>query len=220
MLNHGTSKSVLQAIKQQRIIIIYRGLDPTECLEVSQVLYEAGIRFFEVTMNSNNTIDTIELLHSELNSDTYIGAGTVLSVDQVESAHKAGAKYIISPNTNSKIIRRSKELDLVSIPGAMTPTEVQTAVESGGDIIKIFPINFLGPDYIKQLKGPLNNVELLACGGVKIEMVQDLINAGCQSFGVGVQLLGEDLVKEKKWETLQRQTSKLIESVNLHKQEH
>src|SRR5699024_1105274 len=125
----------------------YRGLTPRECLEVSSVLYDAGIRLFEVTMNSHNTEDSIKLLHSELESDTYVGAGTVIDTEQVELASNAGASYIISPNVNVSVINRTKELGMISIPGAMTPTEVELASRSGGDIIKIFPVNVLGHEY-------------------------------------------------------------------------
>jgi 2-dehydro-3-deoxyphosphogluconate aldolase/(4S)-4-hydroxy-2-oxoglutarate aldolase len=205
---------VLRAIKQTRIVIIYRGFKPEECLEVSKILYDAGIRLFEVTMNSQDTENTIRLLGNELASDSYIGAGTVLNTDQVNVAYEAGATYIIAPNTNIDVISRTKELEMASIPGAMTPTEMELAWESGADMIKVFPINILGAEYIKQLKGPLDNVELLACGGVKIDMVEDLVKAGCGAFGIGVQLLGEGLVENKNWETLSSRANEFIQAPN------
>lgn len=215
MSQMNKTDSVLQAIKHHRIVIIYRGLEPEQCLEVSRVLYEAGIRLFEVTMNSRGTEESIRLLHSELPSDTYIGAGTVLNAGQVERACDAGATYIISPNTNVEVISRTKELEMVSIPGAMTPTEVDLASRAGGDMIKVFPINVLGPAFIAQLKGPLDDIEFLACGGVQREMVKDLRNAGCRSVGIGVQLLGKGLVEEKKWETLGKRAKEFIQASKL-----
>lgn len=209
------TESVLQAIKQHRIIIIYRGLTPRECLEVSSVLYDAGIRLFEVTMNSHNTEDSIKLLHSELESDTYVGAGTVLDTEQVESSFNAGASYIISPNVNVSVINRTKELGMISIPGAMTPTEVDLAVKSGGDIIKVFPINVLGPEYITQLRGPLDNVEFLPCGGLNLELVKQLSNTGYSALGIGVQLLGKDLLEKKDWKVLRSRAEELIQASSL-----
>lgn len=193
---------VLQAIRRHRIVIIYRGLEPEECLEVSQVLYDAGIRLFEVTMNSRETEDSIRLLCSELEPDAHVGAGTVMNAEQVESAFEAGATYIISPNTNVDVIGRTKELGMVSIPGAMTPSEVDLASRSGGDIIKIFPINVLGAEFIAQLNGPLDNIDFLPCGGLRLELVEELFEAGCAAIGMGVQLLGEGLVEDKNWEEL------------------
>lgn len=202
----------LQAIKQHRIVIIYRGLQPEECLEVSRVLYDAGIRLFEVTMNSDDTTDSIQRLHSRLKSDAYIGAGTVLDTEQVEAAYDAGARYIISPNTNVDVIKRTKELGMVSVPGAMTPTEVELAYKSGGDIIKVFPINVFGAKFITQLKGPLDHIDYLACGGLTLSMVKDLFKAGCTAMGLGVQLLGEDLVEQKDWETLSSRATNLVKT--------
>lgn len=206
------SRSALQSIQENRIVIIYRGFTPQECLKASEVLYKAGIRLFEVTMNSENTEASINLLASQLESDTYIGAGTVLNSKQVDSAHDAGASYIISPNTDTEVINRTKELEMVSIPGAMTPTEVILATKSGADMIKIFPVNVFGPEIIRQLKGPLDDIDFLACGGIKIEMVEDLFQAGCSSIGVGVQLLGDGLIKDKNWEVLHKQARKLVQA--------
>ncbi len=207
--------SVLEEIRKHRIIIIYRGLMPEECLEVSRVLYEAGIRLFEVTMNSRNTEDSIKLLCSELESDAYVGAGTVLDTKQVEMAFDAGAAYIISPNVNTDVIKRTKQLGMISIPGAMTPTEVELAAKSGGDIIKIFPIKVLGPGYISQLKGPLDNIELLPCGGLDLELIKQLPKTDYSALGIGVQLLGKDLIRKKDWKSLHGRAKEFIQASKL-----
>lgn len=206
------SRSALKSIRENRIVIIYRGFTPEECLRASEVLYEAGIRLFEVTMNSENTEASINLLSSQLESDTFVGAGTVLNPEQVDSAHGAGASYIISPNTDAEVIKRTKELGMASIPGAITPTEVVLATKSGADMIKVFPINTLGSKYINQLRGPLNNIDFLACGGIKIEMAEDLFQAGSQAIGVGVQLLGTGLIEDKNWDLLHHRAHQLIQA--------
>lgn len=218
MSETNKANPILHSFKQNRIVIIYRGLNPEECLEVSNVLYDAGIRLFEVTMNSPDTEDSIRLLHSKMPSDTYIGAGTVRKPQQVKSVHDAGASYIISPNTNVEVIKQTKALGLISIPGAMTPTEVDVAVQAGADIIKIFPINFLGPEFIRQLKGPLDNIEFLACGGLKIEMVEDLFAAGCTSMGIGLQLLGKEIFENKQWHLLEKNAKEFINAsqISIH----
>ncbi|MEX0720088.1 MAG: bifunctional 4-hydroxy-2-oxoglutarate aldolase/2-dehydro-3-deoxy-phosphogluconate aldolase [Balneolaceae bacterium] len=203
-------ESTIQAIRQNRIVIIYRGLSPEKCLEVSKILYEAGIRLFEVTMNSEKTEESIKLLSTKMPADTFIGAGTVTEVQQVELAHEAGATYIISPNTNTDVIKRTKELGMVSAPGAMTPTEVELASKAGGDIIKIFPINVLGAKYITQLKGPLDKIEFMPSGGLTFETVQQLFGIGCTAMGLGVQLLGENLIENENWDELKKQAKKFL----------
>ncbi|MGP4079224.1 bifunctional 4-hydroxy-2-oxoglutarate aldolase/2-dehydro-3-deoxy-phosphogluconate aldolase [Pseudalkalibacillus sp. R45] len=200
----------LQAIKEHRVVMIYRGLQPAECLEVSRVLFDAGVRLFEVTSNSPGTIESIEMLQSEFGEEVLIGAGTVMTPQQVEEAANAGATYIISPNVNVEVIRRTKELGLISIPGAMTPTEIEVAYRNGGDIIKVFPINHLGAEFITQLKGPLDSIDFMPSGGICLEMVEDLFNAGACAIGIGVQLLGKDLVRFKRWDLLQKRASEFI----------
>lgn len=209
------SHSALKSIRENRIVIIYRGFNPGDCLKASKVLYDAGIRLFEVTMNSEDTTESISLLQSELESDTFVGAGTVMETEQVELAYKAGASFILSPNTDVEVIKRTKELTMTSIPGAMTPTEVTLAAKTGGDLIKVFPINTLGPEYINQLQGPLDNIDFLACGGIEIEMVEDLFQAGSTAIGVGVQLLGDGLIENRNWDLLHRRGRQLIRASGL-----
>jgi 2-dehydro-3-deoxyphosphogluconate aldolase/(4S)-4-hydroxy-2-oxoglutarate aldolase len=192
----------LSVIKDHRIIVIYRGHQPEECLEISQVLMDAGIRLFEVTMNTPNAIEAIRLLNAELGQEALIGAGTVLTADEVDMAANAGASYIISPNVNIEVIQRTKELGLISIPGAFTPTEIMNAREAGADMIKIFPINVVGAEYITQIKGPLDQIPFVPSGGIKFDLVEELFQAGSSAVGVGVHLFGKELLESKDWETL------------------
>lgn len=200
----------LRFIKEHRVVMIYRGMLPEECLAVSRVLMGAGVRMFEVTMNSPDTAGAIRLLGAELGSEALIGAGTVLSVEDVDLASDAGASYIISPNTNSGVIRRTKELGMVSVPGAFTPTEVRSAWESGAAIVKVFPINVVGAEYITQLKGPLDDIPLMPSGGVTTELARELSRAGVAALGVGVQMLGKELLASKDWNTLRERASELM----------
>lgn len=207
--------SVLDNIKEHRLLVIYRGLRSDECLQISQELMDAGVRLFEVTMNSPDAADAVALLKAKLGGEASIGAGTVIRPDQVDLVADAGASYIVSQNTNVDVIRRTKDLDLVSIPGAFTPSEIMTAWEAGADMVKVFPINAVGAEYITQLRGPMNDVPLMATGGIKLEMVGELVRAGCDSVGIGVQLFGKDLLESENWDALRARAADFVAAAKL-----
>jgi 2-dehydro-3-deoxyphosphogluconate aldolase/(4S)-4-hydroxy-2-oxoglutarate aldolase len=206
---------LLRFIKDHRIIAIYRGQQAEECLGISQALMDAGIRLFEVTMNTPNAIEAIGLLKEKLGQDVLIGAGTVMTVDQVEMVAKAGASYIISPNVNIDVIRKTKELGLVSIPGAFTPTEIMNAWDAGADMVKVFPINVVGAQYITQLKGPLDQIPFVPSGGIKLELVEELFQVGSAAVGIGVHLFGKELLESKNWDALRRKAEEFMKAAGI-----
>lgn len=199
-------------VKEHRVVIIYRGLDPEDCLEASRALAEAGLRMFEVTMNSRDTARAIEMLDTELGSEALIGAGTVMTPEQVEAASSSGASYIVSPNTNIKVIERTKELGLLSVPGAFTPTEVRAAWEAGADFVKVFPINVVGAEYITQLRAPLDDIPMMPSGGITLKLAEELSRTGVEALGVGLQMLGKDLLESKDWDALRERGARLLEA--------
>jgi 2-dehydro-3-deoxyphosphogluconate aldolase/(4S)-4-hydroxy-2-oxoglutarate aldolase len=201
---------LMQELIKHKIVIIYRGYTAQLCLEMSKALMDAGVRFFEVTMNTAEAVSAIRQLHERLGNEAHIGAGTVTSVQQVEEAAEAGARYIISPNTNQAVIRRTKELGLLSIPGAFTASEVATAWETGADIVKIFPINVVGAEYIRQLRGPLDHIPYMPSGGITLDQVEGLFQAGSTAVGVGAQLLGKALIDAKDWEGLRASAGRFL----------
>ncbi len=183
----------VDAIRTHRLVVIFRGQSPRECLAISTALYEAGVRLLEITLNSEQPLAAIQLLRSEFGSDVVIGAGTVLAADEVGPVSDAGAGFVISPNTDESVITATKAAGLVAIPGAFTPTEIVRAVRAGADFVKVFPLRPVGADYIRQLRAPLPDVPIIATGGVDADLARAAIDAGCAGVGVGVQLLGERL---------------------------
>ena len=130
-----------------------------------------------------------------------IGAGTVLNENAAKSAISAGAKFIISPNLNVEVIKVTKQLGVVSIPGAFTPTEIVNAFNSGGDIIKVFPASG-NINYIKEILAPLPNIPLMPTGGITLENIREFQNAGAVAFGIGTALVNS---KEKVTEEYLKQ---------------
>ena len=129
----------------------------------------------------------------------YIGAGTVLTEKQVELTHKAGGKFIISPDTCPEVISKTKELGMVSMPGALTPTEIETAHKFGADFVKLFPITSFSAGYVKAVKAPLSHIKLLAVGGIDENNMNDYLKAGVSGFGVGSNIIDKKMLDENNW---------------------
>ena len=202
------SKEVLNKILESKIIAIVRGIPSDEVVDLADALVKGGISYIEVTFDQSSeekardTLKAISNISKALGDQICVGAGTVMTAEQVEAAAAAGAEYIISPNTNASVIKRTKKLGKVSIPGAMTPSEVAEAYELGADIVKLFPAGILGCDYIKAVKAPLKHIPITAVGGVNPGNCADFIRAGAVGVGVGGNLVSPQLVKESRFDEI------------------
>lgn len=205
--------TVLEAIEQKRIIVVYRGLNTEECLRASEALMEAGVHLFEVTTNSPDTYGAIRALQSEFGGMAHIGAGTVTRREHVDRAAEAGATYLVSPNTNPSLIQRTKQLGMTSIPGALTPTEVLAATDAGADAVKIFPIKSVGADHLQQLRGPIDDVRFVATGGVTRAMIPELFAAGATAIAMGLHLIKEGAVAQEDWPALRDAAKDIVRAV-------
>jgi 2-dehydro-3-deoxyphosphogluconate aldolase / (4S)-4-hydroxy-2-oxoglutarate aldolase len=181
--------STLQKIVDHKLIAIVRGARPEDTLKIVQSLYEGGIRIVEITMNSPKALSAIEMVADEFGSKMAVGAGTVLDSETARSALLAGAQFILSPTLNAETIKLTKRYGAVSIPAAFTPTEILTAYELGGDIIKVFPATTLGPQFIKDIHGPLPQIPLLPTGGVGLHNIKEYLEAGAAGLGIGSSLV-------------------------------
>lgn len=202
------SKEVLNKILEGKIIAIVRGIPSDKVVDLADALVKGGISCIEVTFDQSSeekardTLKAISNISKALGNRICVGAGTVMTAEQVEAAAAAGAEYIISPNTNASVIKRTKELGKVSIPGAMTPSEVAKAYELGADIVKMFPAGVLGCGYIKAVKAPLKHIPITAVGGVNPGNCADFIRAGAVGVGVGGNLVSPQLVKESRFDEI------------------
>lgn len=194
----------LKWIEDNKIIVIMRGLTKDEALGAAEAMYRGGIRLIEVTFpkgdDPRKTGEIISALCEKFQGKICIGAGTVITEEQLTVAKDAGAKYIISPNTDTEIIKKTKELGLVSIPGALTPSEVVTADTAGADFVKIFPVTAFGENYIKQISAPLSNVKLLAVGGVSAENMAGYLKQGAVGVGIGGNVVNKKLIESGDFE--------------------
>lgn len=193
-------KTVVDCILEHKIITICRRIYGEQLLNLAQALYDGGIKLMEVTFDQadkehmKKTSLAISMLNKEFGDKMLIGAGTVLTKEQVLVAYEAGAKYIISPNTDKEVITYTKEMGLTSIPAGMSPTEILLAHQYGGDIIKVFPAGFLGLSYIKDIRGPISHINLLSAGGVTEDNIGEYIKAGYNGFGISGRLTDREVI--------------------------
>ncbi len=211
---------IIKAVYRQKLIAIVRGVNPEYILPVGKALYEGGIRLVEVTFDQKaadgfvQTTEAISKLCSEFEDELLIGAGTVLSRQQVDLAKSAGAKYIITPSTDRDVIRYARHQGMAAMPGAMTPSEVVTAWRAGADFVKIFPAGVMGSSYIKALKGPLPQIPLLAVGGVTAENIPEFLRAGVVGFGIGSNLVSRELAESGQTEKITRLAQRFVHAVS------
>ncbi|MEO3755440.1 bifunctional 4-hydroxy-2-oxoglutarate aldolase/2-dehydro-3-deoxy-phosphogluconate aldolase [Streptomyces sp. B6B3] len=182
---------LLSDLKRDRLLIIFRGQSPSQCADLAEGLYEAGVRLFEVTLNSADPLAGITAVRDRLGSDARVGAGTVLTTEEVGQVADVGGQFVVSPDIDPRVVERTKELGMGSVPGALSPTEVVRAVRAGADAVKVFPISSVGAGHIRQLRGPLPDVPFVATGGVDEALAEACVEAGCVGVGVAAGLLGD-----------------------------
>jgi 2-dehydro-3-deoxyphosphogluconate aldolase / (4S)-4-hydroxy-2-oxoglutarate aldolase len=203
----------LDYIKTYKIVAIVRGVRLEDTLPVVQALYDGGIRVMEITLNTPNAFELIEIIVKKFQEKMLIGAGTVLSTKEVKQAIGVGAKFIISPNLNAEVVKLTKKLGAISIPGAFTPSEIVNAYTLGADIIKVFPATN-GIEFIKNIKGPLPQIPLMPTGGVQLENIQDFKRVGAVAFGIGSALVdAKNEVNNQFLQELTHKAQQFVEAV-------
>lgn len=192
------------------LIAILRGVTEHEVVEVTGVLIDEGFTMVEVPLNSPNAIESIRRIVEVFGEKALIGAGTVLSVKDVEAVAAVGGRLIVSPNMNVDVITRTKELGLISAPGVSTPTELFSAITAGADVAKAFPADSISPSTIKAWHSVApKGYPILAVGGINPDNMADYLNAGVVGFGIGSNLYKSG----KSLESIRYDAQKFIEAV-------
>jgi 2-dehydro-3-deoxyphosphogluconate aldolase/(4S)-4-hydroxy-2-oxoglutarate aldolase len=213
------SQAVLDKILEGKIIAIVRGIPSASIVELAGAMEKGGITCVEVTFDQSseegkkNTLESIAKIKEHFGDRICVGAGTVMTPEQVRQAVEAGAEYMISPDTNREVIEETKRLGKVSIPGAFTPTEVAQAYAYGADIVKMFPAGVLGTAYIKAVKAPLKHIPISAVGGVNPQNCKAFIEAGAVGVGVGGNLVSAKLVAEGRFDEITAVAKEYMEAL-------
>lgn len=212
--------TVIRQILDKKIIAIVRGISPEQALAAARALCDGGITLVEVTFNQKapetfqNTAAAIRSIREKLGDRMLVGAGTVTTPELAELAAQAGASYIISPDTDPEVIRKTRELGLVSIPGAYTPSEVKQAYKAGADFVKLFPCVGDAPAYLKAICAPLNHIPLLAVGGVTADNAAAFLKAGAVGVGVGGSLVNKAWIEAGEYHKITEEARRFLANLS------
>lgn len=192
---------VLGKIKAEKVVALIRADSPDGLLDCAKALAEGGLTSIELTMTTPGAIRMLEQASAELPQFLF-GLGTVLDAETARAGILAGAKFIVTPALRPDVITLARRYSVPVMCGALTPTEIVGAWESGADLVKIFPAEFFGPAYIKSVKAPLPQIDLVPTGGVKPENVGEFLKAGATATAAGSSLVEAKAFKEKNWKAI------------------
>src|SRR5436305_4047355 len=209
-----TAKEILAFITDVGIVPVVRTTSAEDAIQAVEAIYRGGIRAAEVTMTVPGAIRALEKLADRFGDKLMLGAGTVLDPETARACMLAGAQFFVTPALRLSTIEICKRYSKVICPGALTPTEVLTAWEAGADVVKIFPAgNVGGPKYIKALKGPFPQIEMIPTGGVNLETAGEFLKAGACAVAVGGELVDPKSIKEGRFDVIQDRARQYLEIV-------
>jgi 2-dehydro-3-deoxyphosphogluconate aldolase/(4S)-4-hydroxy-2-oxoglutarate aldolase len=207
------TEKMMGIIRDTGIVAIVRGTSEETLSQVAVALQKGGVRAIEVTLNTPGALDMIKELVRKHGDNMLVGAGTVLDPETARAAVLAGARFILGPTLNLEVSKLCKRYNTIYVPGVFTPTEIITAWEMGAQVVKIFPAGSVGPRYIKELRGPLPQVEMMPVGGVDLTNAAEFIRAGASALGVGGELVDRNAVAEGRFDLVEEKALQFITAV-------
>src|SRR5579862_1674636 len=206
--------AILSAILEIGIVPVVRTETAEGAIKAIEAIYRGGIRAAEITMTVPRALRALEKVADKFGDQIVLGAGTVLDPETARACMLAGAEFLVSPSLNLATIEMAKRYSKVITPGALTPSEVLAAWQAGGDIIKIFPCSAVGgAKYIKALRAPFPQIEMMPTGGVSLENVGDFLKAGACAVAVGGELVDSANVRCRNFEVFEERARRFLEAI-------
>jgi len=203
----------IHIILETGIMAVIRAQSSNQLVDVASALRDGGVKAIEVTMTTPNALEVINKVSDLMKDDCVIGVGTVLDPETARAAILAGAEFVVSPTLNLDTIKMCRRYSAVCVPGAYTPTEILTAWEAGADVVKVFPATGLGPQFFKDVLGPLPQVRLTPTGGVSLDTVAGFIKAGASCVAVGGNLVTKQALADNDWSSITNTSKEFIERI-------
>ena len=200
-------------IKENPILAIMRNVPLEITLDYAKAIMDGGICFFEVALNSPNALEQISMLKKAYGDKAYIGAGTAITVERAKAAVEAGAQFLLAPSTDEEVLAYCQENNIPILPGALTPSDVTKCLKYGFEVIKLFPAGDMPKGYIKSLKGPLDNTDYIAIGGVNKDNISDFLKQGYIGVGLGSNILPKEAVANRDWCAASEYVKELLKSI-------
>lgn len=202
--------AVLSRILAGKIVAVVRSESSEQLVRVVQALADGGVTAAEITFTVPNAVDVIRQVRQAMGDRIVLGAGTVLDPETARAALLAGAEYLVAPTVNLDVIRLCRRYDKAVMPGAFTPTEVVAAWEAGADVVKIFPADVGGPNYLKALRGPLPQIRMMPTGGVDLNTAESFLKAGACCLGVGSSLVDPKAIAAGDFDRIRDTAAKFV----------
>jgi 2-dehydro-3-deoxyphosphogluconate aldolase/(4S)-4-hydroxy-2-oxoglutarate aldolase len=200
----------LEKFKKLPLLGILRGISKDSLRPLVETIISSGLETIEVAMNTPQACELIRGIKSMAKSKLTLGAGTVLTQDQLSQALDCGATFIVLPTLIDEVVERCVKNNIAVCPGALTPKEIHAAWKAGASMVKVFPAKFFGPAYIKEIKGPFNDIELLACGGVSPDTIQAFFSSGASAVAFGASVFKKEWIAEKEFGRIKESIQSLI----------
>lgn len=205
---------ILSSIIDIGIVPVVRTKSAESAIRAIEAIYQGGIRSAEITMTVPGAIHALEKVADQFGDKIVLGAGTVLDPETARACMLAGAEFFVTPSLNVKTIEMARRYSKAIMPGALTPTEVLTAWDAGADMVKVFPCgNVGGAKYIKALKGPFPQIEMIPTGGVNLETAGEFLKAGACAVAVGGELVDAKLIKEGRYDEIEKRARQYLEAI-------
>lgn len=202
----------MRAVFEERpVLAIMRNVPMEDTLDYARAVVDGGVTIFEVALNSVNGYEQIAMLRKEFGTDVMIGAGTAITVERASRAMEAGAGFLLTPSTQAEILDYCRERQIPFLPGALTPSDVAMCVNRGYHTMKLFPAGDMPSGYIGSLKGPFDDTEYVAIGGVKLENIRELFGRGYLGAGLGSNIMPKEVICAKDWAAGSRYIKGLVE---------
>ena len=200
-------------VRENPLLAILRNVPLDITIDYAEAIYAGGVAFFEVALNSDHALEQIAMLRDHFGDRAWVGAGTAITVERAEAAILAGAQFLLAPSTDPEVLAWCRDRGVTIMPGCLTPSDVTCCLRYGFDTIKLFPAGDMPKGYIKSLKGPLDNTEYVAIGGVSPENLTDFFRQGYIGVGLGSSILPKDAVAARDWEACSKYVAAMMEKI-------
>ncbi len=212
-MSYSEKARAIERMLNPGVVAVIRADSSEQLMDVARALEAGGVTAMEVTMTTPNAIEVIRAVRKEMGGRVLMGVGTVLDTETCRTALLAGAQFVVTPVMKPDVIALCNRYSVPIVAGAYTPTEALAAHEAGADFIKIFPADGLGPGYIKALKAPLPQLQIIPTGGVDVDTAGDFIRAGCAAVAAGGSLVSKGVLQSKEWDRLTETARRFVQAV-------
>ncbi|SEA80092.1 2-dehydro-3-deoxyphosphogluconate aldolase / (4S)-4-hydroxy-2-oxoglutarate aldolase [Thalassobacillus cyri] len=208
-----SNEAILERLVSSGIVAVVRKVDPNKVHHVVQAFVDGGVSSIEITMESEGAVQVIRELKERHGDNVLVGAGTLLNKDQAKEAIDAGSDFVFAPTLDKETIEYTTSQGVIMIPGVFTPTEIYQAYQWGANMVKIFPATVVGPQFFKDVNGPLGHIPKMPTGGINLENLGDFLRAGAVAAGVGGSLVNKAMIDQEDWQGLKELAKKYVDKV-------